>query len=83
MVLNVYCVFDKVSDSAIVIGTAPTDGAFVRQNLPYLSKVNENYVSDYEIFKVGTFKESTMELVGSSPIAVSWESYNNPETTAK
>ncbi|AXH76318.1 MAG: hypothetical protein [Microviridae sp.] len=82
MKLGLYCIFDSVSDSAIVIGTAPTDGAFIRQNVPYLSKMNDNYLNDYKVFKVGEFTESTMEVTGSSPTPVSWDAYGNPETKA-
>lgn len=83
MVFGVYCIFDVVSDSAIIIGTSSTDGAFIRQNVPYLSKMNENYVNDYVIYKVGSFTESNMKLEACEPVVVPWDSYNNPETVAK
>ena len=32
MKTRIYSIFDIVSDSTVLIGTAPTDGAFIRQN---------------------------------------------------
>lgn len=81
MKLNVYCIFDTISDSTVVIGTASTDGAFIRQNAPYLSKINENYLNDFIVYNIGEFVESTCELIPSPKKVVRWDSYNKPEIT--
>ena len=82
MVTNVYAIFDKVADEMLVLGTAKTDGLFVRQNLPYVSKINENYLDDMEIFCIGSLSTSDMKLSPCEKRSVSWDSYRHPESFA-
>ena len=82
MVTNVYAIFDKVADEMIVLGTAKTDGLFVRQNLPYLNKINPNYQEDTEIYCIGSLSTSDMVLKPSDKRVVSFDSYAHPESVA-
>ena len=76
---NVYVIFDTVADEPIVISTSKTDGLFVRNNLPYVSKMNPNYLMDYVIYHVGYFVDSELSLESCSPRVVDWDSYKFPE----
>lgn len=79
MILNLYAVYDIVSKSVSVLGTSTTDGAFIRQNLPYLEKINPNFKDDYVIKKIGTIDDSTAIVTSCEHTVVDWNSYNAPE----
>lgn len=76
---NVYVIYDVVSDSTVVIGTSATDGAFVRQNVPYLSKINDNFLNDFVIYRIGEYFDSECRLVPCEKVLVDWSSYKKPE----
>ena len=78
---NVYVVFDEVADDVILVGMCKTDGLFVRQNLPYISKINENYKNDLKVYRIGEIADSSL-LISSydKPVSVSWDSYVRPES---
>ncbi len=77
MVTSLFCVFDNVADTAIVIGSAPNEATFIRQNLPYLSKINENFLNDFSVYEIATFKESSMAVSPlDKPRLISWDAYN-------
>ena len=82
MKTNIYTVFDTVADETILLGMCKTDGLFVRQNLPYLNKINPNYERDYVIYCIGQFVDSENSLEPSAPRVVSWDSYKSPEQPA-
>lgn len=79
MKTRIYSIFDVVSDSTVLIGTAPTDGAFIRQNMPYLEKINPNFLNDFKVSYIGDFIESTGKIVPCDPTEVAWDSYKHPE----
>lgn len=80
MKTNLYVIFDKVADETVVIGSAKTDGLFVRQNQPYLQKINPNYLDDYEIRCVGEYIDSDCKLVPADEVrVVPFDSYGHPE----
>lgn len=77
MVTSLFVVFDNIADTAIVIGSAPNEATFIRQNLPYLSKINENFLNDFSVYEIATFKESSMAVSPlDMPRLVSWDAYN-------
>lgn len=76
---NVYVVVDKVADETVLLGMCKTDGLLVRQNLPYLSKINPNFVNDFVIYCIGQYVDTSMVLEPCPPREVSWDSYKTPE----
>ena len=76
---NIYVVYDKIADETVILAPCKTDGLFVRQNTPYLSKINPNYLFDMVIYQVGEYLESGKLLVPCKPRLVDWDSYKNPE----
>lgn len=76
MILPIYVIFDTISDSVVVIGTANNDKTFIRQNLPYLAKINPNYLNEYKLYRVGDFVESTLSIVPSEPSEIDWNTYD-------
>lgn len=76
---NVYVVVDKVADETVLLGMCKTDGLLVRQNLPYLSKINPNFREDFEIYCVGQYVDTSKSLEASPARLVSWDSYRTPE----
>ncbi|HBF68146.1 MAG TPA: hypothetical protein DDW20_02355 [Firmicutes bacterium] len=79
MLLNLYAVYDVVSESVSVLGTSTTDGAFIRQNLPYLEKINPNFKTDLQIRKIGTIDDTTCVVAPCEHTIVDWNTYNVPE----
>ena len=80
MKVNLYCIFDVVADSVAVVGTGNTDGMFIRQNVPYLEKLNSNYLNDFRVYQIATLAESSMTVESlPAPRLVSWDSYKRPE----
>ena len=80
MKTRIYSIFDIVSYSTVLIGTAPTDGAFIRQNMPYLEKINPNFLEDFVVNYIGDYVESTNSIEPiSSPVEVPWDCYKHPE----
>ncbi len=78
MNLPLFVIYDTVSDSVAVVGTANNAKTFIRQNLPYLSKINPNYLAEYKLFQVGSLIESTLSLVASpSPEQIDWSIYSS------
>lgn len=77
MTYNMYCVRDIVADDAFVTFMAPTDGMAVRENLPALSRMKP--VKDMELYRIGTFDSTTMEIKPEPKTAVSWDAYKFPE----
>ena len=76
---NIYVVIDKVADETVLLCMCKTDGLLVRQNIPYLSKINPNFVTDFEIYQVGQYVDTSMALEPCPPRLVSWDSYKAPE----
>ena len=76
---NIYVIRDKVADDIVLLAMSKTDGLFVRQNVPYLSKLNPNFMDDMEILCIGEFTDSSMSISPSPARLVSWDSYKTPE----
>ena len=76
---NIYVIRDKVADDIVLLSMCKTDGLFVRQNLPFLSKLNPNFMEDTEILCIGEFVDSSMSISPSPARLVSWDSYKSPE----
>lgn len=75
-----YGIYDSVSEDCVVIGTANTDGAFVRQNVPYLNKMNPAFMNDYKLFCIGEFDSKTMRVKDYDiHRLVEWSCYSTPE----
>ena len=82
---NIYKIFDTVADETILLGMCKTDGLFIRQNLPYLAKINPNFRSDLLIYCVGYLSDSdglVHPTDDGTPRLVNWDSYNSPESVA-
>lgn len=76
---NVYVVVDKVADETVLLGMCKTDGLLVRQNLPYLSKINPNFANDFIIYCIGQYVDTSMSLEPCPAREVPWDSYKTPE----
>lgn len=76
---NIYIIYDTVSEDTVVLGIAPTDGAFIRQNKPYLEKINPNFLNDYKLYCIGDFSGVSLSVAGCEKRAVDWTAYNAPE----
>ena len=79
MKTNVYVIFDKVADEVVLCSMCKTDGLFVRQNLPYVSKLNPAYERDLEIRHIGYYVDSTCSLEPCDARIVEWTAYQHPE----
>lgn len=77
MTLELYCVYDEIADYTVVINTANNAKAFIRANAPYLQKVNANYLNEFSIFHVGSFKESDKTVVPCVPEKIDWNVYES------
>lgn len=77
--VNIYVIFDKIADDTIIIGTAKTDGLFIRQNMPYLNKLNPAYMSECEVLHVGSYVESEKRVEPCDPRLIPWDAYQRPE----
>lgn len=80
---KLFTIYDVISDSLVLIGPDKTAGSFVRKNLPYLSKINANYLSDYIIYEVGTIDDSTCEITSTVKTLIPWDCYKTPEIVAE
>ena len=83
MKTNLYVIYDSVADETVLCSLCKTDGLFVRQNLPYVSKINPNYEIDMHIYCIGQYVDSTMQVEPCPPRKVSWDSYKRPEEETK
>lgn len=81
--ISVYVIKDYVSDSIVVLGSAVNDATFIRQNLPYLSKINPNFKSEFGLYKVGYFVESTLELEPCEVTYINWDTYSQPSVGSR
>lgn len=80
MKTNLYVVFDKVADETMIIGSAKTDGLFIRQNIPYLQKINPNYQNDCEVRFIGEYVDTECKLIPAEKVRiVPFDSYRHPE----
>ena len=79
--LNVYVVRDLIADDVVSVTTATTDGMFVRTYSKGFQSLNPNFLSDFEVYHVGTVDFDTLECTACPKRKVSWDSYKNPETS--
>lgn len=81
MVHNIYKLWDKVSKSTILLGTAPTDGAFLRDTLGQWLRMRR--IEDLSYYKIGTWNPDTDEIVGCAPEVCSMDAYKFPENKSQ
>lgn len=74
-----YVIYDKIGKDSVLLGIASTDGAFIRQNKPYLEKMNPQFLDDYEVYCVGSFITTDCTVEPLQKRLVDWHSYNVPE----
>lgn len=80
MKTNVYIIKDVIADEVTIMGMCKTDGLFIRQNLPFLQKLNPNFMNEMEIYRIGEFVDSSMSVNNlPAPELVSWDTYRRPE----
>ena len=77
--ISIYVIYDKIADETVVIGSAKTDGLFIRQNLPFMQRYNPNYLNDLEVYRIGEYVESSKGLLSESPCLIPWDTYKAPE----
>lgn len=78
MTMNVYTLKDVISNQTLLLGMAPTDGAFIRDTVAQIC--SKYRLHEYQVYKVGTFDTDTLMLSPLSASAVSMDSYKYPET---
>ena len=79
--LKIYLVRDNIADDVVSINTATTDGMFVRTYAKGFQSLNSNFLSDFEIYQIGSVDLNTLECTPCPKRKVSWDSYKMPETT--
>lgn len=79
--LKIYVVRDNIADDVVSVNTATTDGMFVRTYSKGFQSLNPNFLSDFEIYQVGTVDFDSLECISCPKRKVSWDSYKMPETT--
>lgn len=79
MITSIYVVYDKVADETIILGNAKTDGMFIRNNAQFLSRMNPNYLADYDVYCVGTYTDTEKKITACNPRLVLWDAYKTPE----
>ena len=78
--LKVYIVRDIIADDVVSVNTATTDGMFVRTYARGFKNLNPNFLSDFEVYQVGTVDFNTLECTPCPKRKVPWDSYKMPET---
>lgn len=74
---NVYQLRDLISNSVLLIGMAPTDGAFIRDTV---SQVYSKYrIHEAEVSQIGTFDVETSKLEACPLRICDINSYKRPE----
>ena len=81
MVQNIYKLWDKVSNSTITIGAAPTDGAYMRAVFPQWTRVHQ--LEDLAYYQIGTWNPDTDEIKSVPPRLCSMDAYKFPENTTR
>ncbi len=81
--ISVYVIKDYVSDTIVVLGSGNNDATFIRQNLPYLAKINPSFKSEFGLYKVGDFVESTLILEPCEPVLIDWDTYSQPSVGSR
>lgn len=76
---GIYVIYDKVANDTVVLAMARTDGLFIRNNLPMISKINPAYEQDFEVWRVGTYRSSDKSVSNIAPELVEWDAYKFPE----
>nr|DAH73137.1 MAG TPA: hypothetical protein [Microviridae sp.] len=79
--LKIYVVRDNVANDVVSVNTATTDGMFVRTYAKSFQSLNPNFLTDFEIYQVGSVNFDTFECRPCDKRKVSWDSYKMPETT--
>lgn len=81
MTFNLYSVRDVISGQHIMIGYAPTDGAFLRDNLAGLLRIRR--IEELEYYKIGTYDDLEGKVVPCDKVLCSFDSYKFPEVNSK
>lgn len=82
MKTKIYILKDRVEMLYNDIMTGITDGAIIRQIMPWLEKRAD--FRDLELYKIGELDRQTGAIKPyEAPIQVSWDSYKFPETKAE
>lgn len=79
--LKIYVVRDNIADDVVSVNTATTDGMFVRTYAKGFQNLNPNFLSDFEVYQVGTVDFNTLECISCPKRKVPWDSYKMPETS--
>ena len=78
---NFYLVRDVVSTSILSSGFAPTDGAFMRDSMSAILRYRP--LNELEYYQVGSFDDSSLEIVPCPARKCSNDAYKFPETDTK
>lgn len=79
MDLRLYVLVDAVNnDSVIMTALSYTDGACVRELLPFCNARNKNWTNDYRLYHIGTVSPA-LDLMPCARRLVSWDTYKTPE----
>lgn len=81
MIFNLYSVRDVISGQHIMIGFAPTDGAFIRDNLSSILRLRR--IEELEYYKIGTYDDLEGKVISCDKVLCSFDSYKFPETQSK
>lgn len=78
--LSLYVLTDYVNGrTPIMLGLAYTDGAFIREIIPFCNSRNPNWLNDYSVYCVGSV--DGLDFSSRPARLVSWDAYKAPEIT--
>ncbi len=80
MKLDIFVIYDEISDGTVILGTGNNEKSFIRQNLPYLAKLNPSFKNEFKIYKVGFYSEGSKSLESCEPVEIDWDSYSPSES---
>lgn len=81
MTKNLYCAYDKIAQSAIIVFSDVNDGMAIRNNAVPLSKLLP--LGDIELRCVGSIDCESSVITPCDYRIVDWDSYKFPESPMK
>lgn len=78
---QLFCVFDTVAQSYMLVSSSPSAPAFVRENIKFLSQTRP--IRDLELYHIGSINTITLEVSVCDKELISWDCYNVPLSPAE
>lgn len=83
MQLHLFVIYNKVYNHLDSVLVEPSAGVAIRNNSPYLQKMNPHFLEDTVLYDYGFFEESDglpRFVPIPDPVAHDWSEYKHPET---